>query len=91
MDRPAFEAELLRNGYEVVSIAMSPNQLKDEHAHDFDARVLVVAGAMTVARNGESSTYQPGETFHMPAGCRHSELAGPDGASYVAGRLHPAA
>lgn len=91
MDRTAFEAELRDGGYEIVPNTMAPNKLNDEHAHSFDAYLLVVAGEMTIAANGERHTYRAGETFRMPAGCRHSELAGPDGASYVAGRRARAA
>lgn len=91
MDRAAFEAELRSGGYEIVTNTMQPNRLNDEHAHGFDARLLVVAGEMTIASNGERHTYRTGETFSMTAGCLHSELAGPEGATYVAGRRHKTA
>jgi len=91
MDRSSFEAELTRDGYEIVTNTMPPNKLNDEHAHSFDAYLLVTAGQMTIAANGERHTYQAGETFRMPAGCRHSETAGPDGTTYIAGRRHKAA
>jgi quercetin dioxygenase-like cupin family protein len=91
MDRTSFEAELSEGGYEVVTNTMPPNKLNDEHAHSFDARLLVVAGEMTVASNGERRTYRTGDTFSMTAGCVHSELAGAEGATYVAGRRHKAA
>ena len=48
MDRTAFEAELQREGRQVVTVTMQPNQVNPEHAHDFEARLMVVAGAMTV-------------------------------------------
>jgi quercetin dioxygenase-like cupin family protein len=87
MDRAAFESALARDGYEIVSITMRPEDVKSGHAHSFDARVLVVDGAMTVTREGEPArTYQVGEWFEMPAGCQHSEAAGAAGATYVAGR-----
>jgi len=87
MDRATFEANLTRDGYEIVSISMRPDAVNAEHAHSFDARVLVVDGAMTIGREGDATrTYQAGEFFEMPSGCRHSETAGPAGAVYVAGR-----
>ena len=46
MDRTAFEAELQRDGYQVVTNTMQPGAINPEHAHDFDARLLVVAGEM---------------------------------------------
>lgn len=91
MDRTAFEAELQREGRQVVTVSMQPNQVNPEHAHDFEARLMVVAGAMTVDYGDRRTTYNEGDTFMVPLGHRHSEHAGPAGATYVAGRLKPAA
>jgi len=90
MDRATFESELQREGYQVVVNTMQPGAINPEHAHDFDARLLVVAGEMTIHAEGQRNTYRVGETFSMTHGCRHSEAAGPDGATYVAGRRTPA-
>lgn len=90
MDRTAFEAELQRDGYEIVVNTMQPNQLNADHSHTFDARLMVVAGEMTIACGGDHRTYSVGETFGMQNGRVHSEHAGPDGATYVAGRRKPA-
>ena len=89
MDRTAIEATLQRDGYEVVVRTMEPSTTNPEHAHDFDARVLVVAGEMTLARDGASRAYRPGESFEIIHGHRHAEIAGPDGATYIAGRRMP--
>src|SRR5436305_11110395 len=89
MERTAFETELRAQGYgEVVDRRMEPNLLNPEHAHEFDARLLVLEGAMTIAAEGSERTYRAGETFTMAAGCRHSERSGPDGARYLAGRRY---
>jgi quercetin dioxygenase-like cupin family protein len=91
MDRATFEATLTRDGYEIVSISMQPDALNPEHVHPFDARVLVVEGAMTVDREDTGArTFQAGEWFELHSGCRHSEAAGTAGATYVAGRRKPA-
>lgn len=89
MDRTAFEAELQRDGYQVVVNTMQPGAVNPEHQHDFDARVMVVAGEMAVVIGDQRNTYQVGETFSLTNGCRHSEHAGPAGATYVAGRRKP--
>ncbi len=91
MDRAAFEAALTRDGFEIVSITMKPDAINPEHVHPFDARLLVLDGAMTIVRDDGAPThvYQAGETFEMPSGCRHSETAGASGATYVAGRRTP--
>jgi quercetin dioxygenase-like cupin family protein len=89
MDRTAFEADLGAKGFnEVVDRRMQPREVNPTHAHEFDARLLVLEGAMTIAAEGGEHTYRAGETFEMPAGRRHSETAGPDGARYLAGRRY---
>jgi quercetin dioxygenase-like cupin family protein len=91
MDRATFEAALTQDGFEIVSISMQPDSVNPEHVHPFDARVLVVDGAMTVDREDSGTrTFEVGESFELHAGCRHSEAAGSAGASYVAGRRVPA-
>ena len=90
MDRATFEATLARDGFQIVSVTMKPEAVNASHVHDFEARLLVVEGAMTIDREGAPvRTYQIGESFEMPLGCRHSETAGPVGATYVAGRRKP--
>ena len=90
MDRATFEAALSRDGFEIVSVSMKPDAVNPEHVHPFDARVLVVEGAMTVDREDTGAhTFQAGEFFELHAGCRHSETAGGSGATYVAGRRVP--
>jgi len=89
MDRAAFEAELQREGRQVVTVTMQPNQVNPEHAHDFEARLMVVAGEMTVDWGDERRTFGEGDSFAMQLGRRHSEIAGPAGAIYIAGRRKP--
>jgi quercetin dioxygenase-like cupin family protein len=91
MDRIAFETELREQGYaEVVDRRMATNALNPEHAHEFDARLLVLEGAMTIIAEGAEHTYRAGDTFTMSADCRHNERSGPDGARYLAGRRYSA-
>jgi quercetin dioxygenase-like cupin family protein len=92
MDQAAFETELREQGYaEIVDRRMEANALNPEHAHEFDARLLVLEGAMTITVDGTERIYRTGETFTMSAGCRHSERGGPEGVRYLAGRRYPAA
>ena len=89
MERTTFESELREQGYaEVVDRRMEPNALNPEHEHEFDARLLVLEGAMTIAAEGSERTYRAGDAFTMAAGCRHSERSGPEGARYLAGRRY---
>jgi quercetin dioxygenase-like cupin family protein len=92
MERTTFEAELQAQGYaEVVDRRMDSDVFNPEHAHEFDARLLILEGAMTIAAEGRERTYSAGDTFAMTAGCRHTERAGPDGTRYLAGRRFPTA
>jgi quercetin dioxygenase-like cupin family protein len=89
MEQAVFESELREQGYgEVVDRRMEPYRLNPDHAHEFDARLLVLEGAMTIVAEGSERTYRAGETFTMAAGCRHSERSGPDGARHLAGRRY---
>ncbi len=91
MDQIEFEAELKREGYEPRLAELPPNEVHQEHAHGFDAKLLILEGAMTIVCDGTSHTYRPGESFIMPAGRPHEEHIGPEGVRYVAGRRHAAA
>ena len=91
MSRAEFETELREQGYaEVVDRRMEANAVNPEHAHEFDARLLVLEGEMTITRGDDERTYRAGDTFEMSAGCRHAERCGPEGARYLAGRRYQA-
>jgi quercetin dioxygenase-like cupin family protein len=86
MNRAEFETELRAQGYrEIVDRQMPPDQINSEHAHEFDARLLLLEGEMTVVCDGEERTYRAGDTFAVTAGRRHTERCGPEGVRYLAG------
>jgi len=89
MDRSTFEAELLRDGYRILVNTMQPGQVNPDHAHDFDARLLVVAGEMTVVVGDQRNTYRVGDTFSMRHGCRRGSRAELDGRPSRASGLSP--
>ena len=86
MDRAAFEAELRREGYEPREGEIKPNEHRAAHAHDFDARVLVLDGSLTMVLSGERRTYRTGDSCTVPAGTPHEEHTEADGVRYLAGR-----
>lgn len=86
MDQRAFEAELKREGYDVTTSTTAGAKVNPEHSHPFDVKAMVVRGALTLNRDGESRTYRPGEIFTMPRGCMHYESYGPEGAVVLSGR-----
>jgi quercetin dioxygenase-like cupin family protein len=73
----------------MVDRQMEANHFNPEHAHEFDACVLVVEGAMTIDRSGKPQTFRTGDMCTMAAGTLHSELCGSAGARYLAGRRYP--
>jgi quercetin dioxygenase-like cupin family protein len=89
MNRVQFEAELRDQGYlEVADRRMQANETNPEHAHEFDARLLVLEGELTILCGGNERTYCAGDAFAMTAGRRHVERCGPDGVRYLAGRRY---
>jgi mannose-6-phosphate isomerase-like protein (cupin superfamily) len=86
MDRDAFEAELLREGYEVRETRYPPNEHRPPHTHDFDARLLILDGALMLVRDGEASSFGPGESCDVPAGTVHQEITDARGAHALSGR-----
>ena len=86
MTRGEFEAELRREGYEVREGEIEPNVHREAHAHEFDARVLVLDGSITLVFGRERVTYGPGDSCSVPAGTMHEEHTEADGVRYVSGR-----
>jgi len=92
MERAAFEARLREQGYEdSVEREMAANTINPAHAHEFDAQLLILDGALTLVRGGAPHTYRAGDTCEVPAGTPHEERVGPGGVRYLAGRRHKAA
>ena len=91
MNKAEFEADLLREGYEVREGGMEPNVHREAHAHGFDARVFVLDGSITLVFGDDRHTYGPGDSCTVPAGTMHEEHTETDGVRYVAGRRSVAA
>ncbi len=86
MNKAEFEADLLREGYEVREGEIEPNVHREAHAHGFDARVFVLDGSITLVFGDDRHTYGPGDSCTVPAGTMHEEHTEADGVRYVAGR-----
>ena len=86
MDRLEFEADLRREGYRVVNNSVKPNLLAPNHCHDFDAKVFVLGGEITITRDNTPTTFSAGECFEVPTGCMHAEHVGPEGVALLSGR-----
>lgn len=87
MNQADFERQCQAEGYgEIVDRTMEANRFNPEHAHEFDACVLVVDGEMTITRDGKAEIFRPGDICTLAAGTPHTEKSGADGARYLAGR-----
>ena len=86
MTRVEFEAELVRDGYEVREGEINPNVHREAHAHEFDARVMVLDGSITLVFGTDRVTYGPGDSCSVPAGTMHEEHTEAAGVRYVSGR-----
>ena len=90
MGRAEFEADLRREGYELREGEIEPNVHRGSHAHEFDARLLVLDGSITLVFGADRCTYGPGDSCTVPAGTMHEEHTEADGVRYLAGRRAPA-
>lgn len=86
MTRAEFEAELVRDGYEAREGEIKPDVHREPHAHDFDARLFVLDGSLTLAFGTDRVTYRPGDSCTVPAGTMHAEHTDADGVRFVSGR-----
>jgi quercetin dioxygenase-like cupin family protein len=91
MNRAEFEKKCAAEGYgEIVDRTMEADHFNAEHAHEFDACVLIVDGEMTITRHGKPEMFRAGDMCTLPAGRMHTEKCGTAGVHYLAGRRYPA-
>jgi len=90
MNRAEFEADVRREGYELCEGKIEPNVHRDAHSHEFDARLFVLEGSVTLVFGTDRRTYGPGDSCNVPAGTMHEEHTEADGVRFLAGR-RPAA
>jgi len=91
MSQSEFEAELRRQGYQVFYGGLRAGTVNPDHAHDWDARVMVIGGEITLTRGGKAETFRAGDSCAVAAGEIHAEHVGPQGVAYVAGRRNAVA
>ena len=89
--REGFEEDLRREGWDVRYGGQKPGHTADSHAHEFDARLFVLGGEITLIRDGKPQTFRPGDCCEVPAGTLHAEQVGPEGVSVLAGIRQPIA
>jgi quercetin dioxygenase-like cupin family protein len=88
LTREAFESDLRREGFEVVHGGQQPNFAEELHAHDFDARIMVLSGEITVTRDNKADMFRAGDHCEIPAGCQHTTNVGPEGVALMVGKAY---
>ena len=66
MDHVEFEAELRRDGYRIVNSSLKPNMLDPNHCHEFDAKIFVLGGEITITRDNKPQTSLTSLIFLSP-------------------------
>jgi quercetin dioxygenase-like cupin family protein len=85
LTREAFVSDLRREGFEVVNGGQKPCFSEELHAHDFDARIMVLSGEITIVRDNKAETFRAGDHCEITAGCQHTAQVGPEGVAYIVG------
>src|SRR5215467_3475976 len=86
MNQSEFETDLRREGYQVFYGGLQAGTVNADHSHEWDARVMVIGGEITLTRGGEAETFRAGDSCAVAAGEVHAEHVGPQGVAYIAGR-----
>jgi quercetin dioxygenase-like cupin family protein len=79
--------QLTDSGYgQIEAKTLDPRPVNTEHAHEYDIRGIVTHGTFIVWQDHKAASHRAGEVFAVPAGTRHAEEVGADGARVVVGR-----
>ena len=60
MDRRSFEAEVTQQGYDTRDTGVTPNERRDMHTHEFDAKLLILDGTFILATPGGEQSFSTG-------------------------------
>jgi hypothetical protein len=64
MNQSEFEADLQRQGYQVFYGGLQAGVVNPDHTHDWDARVMVIHGQITLTRGGKAETFRAVSQLH---------------------------
>ncbi|MGH9406936.1 MAG: cupin domain-containing protein [Terriglobia bacterium] len=85
MDASDWEQKLRNEGFSIYVWQDGPNAFYPDHTHPGATAHVVLEGEMTVATDGATRSYSPGDRFDVPAGAVHSARMGPSGCRYLIG------
>jgi quercetin dioxygenase-like cupin family protein len=87
MQRDDFIQHLGSDGFqEIVTVTREPDGMLDTHVHPFEAKALVLDGALWIICGAHEQHYAVGDVFHLQANQPHAERYGPSGVTYLVGR-----
>ncbi|UUW70757.1 cupin domain-containing protein [Pseudomonas oryzihabitans] len=87
MDQATFIEQLAREGFQPpVLVERDALGRLEPHAHPFEARALVIQGELRIRSAAGKRHYGVGDIFQLAAQKPHSEVFGPTGVRYLAGR-----
>ncbi|MCD4864004.1 cupin [Pseudomonas sp. PLB05] len=87
MDQATFIEQLAREGFQPpVLVERDALGRLESHAHFFKARALVIQGELHIRTAAGERHYGVGDIFQLAAQEPHSEVFGPMGVRYLAGR-----
>jgi hypothetical protein len=69
-----------------VNGGQKPGFSEELHAHDFDVRIMVLGGEITIVRDNKAETFRAGDHCEIAAGCQHTAQVGPEGIAYIVGK-----
>ena len=69
MNQQTFEAELKRDGYDVITNTTPGAKVNPEHSHPFDVRAMVLKGDFKLTRDGKTRLSGRRGLRHAAAAC----------------------
>ena len=86
-DEATLRGTLAAEGFSAFCWRDTPNAHYDEHEHDRDESIWLLAGTIRFGADRRELALAPGDRLMLPAGTRHTADAGPEGATYLIGQL----
>ncbi|MCK5390802.1 MAG: cupin domain-containing protein [Deltaproteobacteria bacterium] len=86
MTEKELEEKLSLEGFSGIFVHRdSPNAYYPDHTHCGITAHIILDGDITVTSGGQTTTFEPGQRFDVPAGEVHSAKIGPNGCRYMIG------
>jgi quercetin dioxygenase-like cupin family protein len=87
MQREEFEAQTQQEGYaQPVLVQREASYALGEHAHEFDAKALIMQGEFEITVAGVATLYRAGDVFALPRNTLHTERSVGGASSYLSAR-----